>query len=118
MDKPENLDLVNWILNQGFEASYSYNDIQSAIWQLVDDRGGIDTNWFEAGVQISAAAQEIVDAAEANGEGFIPDGEFGHKVGMIFQPVSGSEEAGYASNGQIFIAAFQLEDCDPDMLMM
>ncbi len=118
VDKPENLDLVNWILNQGFEASYSYNDIQSAIWQLVDDRGGIDTNWFEAGVQISAAAQEIVDAAEANGEGFIPDGEFGHKVGMIFQPVSGSEEAGYASNGQIFIAAFQLEDCDPDMLMM
>ncbi|SFH99626.1 thioester domain-containing protein [Albimonas pacifica] len=117
VDNPENLDLVNWILNQGYEGTYSYNDIQSAIWQLVDDRGGIDTLIFTPGIQLSAGAAAIVAAAQAEGEGFVPDADLGQTVGMIFQPVSGSEESGYVSNGQIFIAGFQLEDCDAHMLM-
>lgn len=43
-EKPENFDLVNWLLNQNFvgkESSawgpYTYGDIQKAIWDLIDN---------------------------------------------------------------------------------
>jgi hypothetical protein len=44
VDYPENLDKVNWILNQGFVGTasgcgdlYTYGDVQRAIWALIDD---------------------------------------------------------------------------------
>ncbi|MFA7332175.1 MAG: T9SS type A sorting domain-containing protein [Candidatus Delongbacteria bacterium] len=40
----ENLDVINWILNQGFvgqssgvHGTYTYGDVQLAIWSLIDD---------------------------------------------------------------------------------
>jgi hypothetical protein len=44
IEYPENLDLVNWILNQGFVGqdsacggTYTYSDVQLAIWTLIED---------------------------------------------------------------------------------
>lgn len=53
VDRPENLDLVNWLLNEvlegniigklsgclesGVYAAYTYSDVQRAIWQLIDN---------------------------------------------------------------------------------
>ena len=84
---PENLDLVNWILNQQIvgtpsmcDGDYTYGDVQRAIWALVDDEqatGGLGP-WDEC------RAAEIVALAIANGEGFTPD--CGDLVGVILLP--------------------------------
>lgn len=96
VDNEENLDLVNWILNQDFvglpafdllgsdfggngygEAlgSYTGDDVQRAIWILLDDIGSEDP---------TGRADEIVAAALEH-DGFVPgcDGV----IGMILQPV-------------------------------
>ena len=115
VDKPEMLDEVNWLLNQDFESVYSMNDVQSAIWALVDDAGGIDTN-RAPGVQLSANAQTMYDAALLQ-DGFVPDASDpnANVKGMIFLPVDGAGEA----NGQAFIVGFELETClcDGDALV-
>ncbi|MGD9148558.1 MAG: SdrD B-like domain-containing protein, partial [Anaerolineae bacterium] len=78
IEYPENLDLVNWILNQDFVGQpsgcggdYTYGDVQWAIWHLLEDNptpGALGSlgEWSEC------RADEIVDAAYANGEGFVP----------------------------------------------
>ena len=81
IDFPENLDLVNWILNQdyigepspGCGGNYTWDDIQFAIWALIED-------WSPPGPDL-CRAHEIRDAAQANGEGFVPD--CGEMVGII-----------------------------------
>jgi hypothetical protein len=76
VDYPENLDLMNWVLNQGYVGqsspsggTYTYSDVQRAIWELIDDNPDAGTglgDWSQARVD------EIVAAAIANGEGFVP----------------------------------------------
>jgi len=90
IEKPENLDLVNWIINQGFEGqpsgcdgAYTYGDVQWAIWQLVEDDPPADHK--SLGDWSLCRAQEILDAAVANGEGFVPG--CGDVVGIILDPV-------------------------------
>jgi hypothetical protein len=92
VEYPENLDLVNWIINQAFEEKqspstgefYTYGDVQWAIWKLIDDNipdAALPNlrDWDEA------RAMEIVTAAVANGEGFVPG--CGQKVAIIlFSP--------------------------------
>ena len=107
VDKPENIDLVNYVLNQGYEDddSFTFTQIQNAIWTLIDD---------DAPTNISAGAQQIIADALANGEGFIPDASDpdANVVGMIFRPVSGNGADGYEyADRQIMIAGFELEDC-------
>jgi hypothetical protein len=87
IEYPENLDLVNWIINQDFvnqssacDGTYTYGDVQWAIWHLLEDNptlGALGSlgDWSEC------RAQEIVDAAIANGEGFVPG--CGDKLGII-----------------------------------
>ena len=112
IDKEENLDNLNWLLSQRYEdQGYSYTDIQSAIWQLMDDVGGIDTSRSTPGVQLTAAAQTMYDAAMANGDGFAPTGADGDVLGLIFQPVSDNGSGGYDANGQIFVVGYDLQDC-------
>lgn len=92
IDKPENLDLVNWIINQDFVdqpsacgGNFTFGDMQWAIWNLLDSdpptAGGI-ASLFEWDL---CRAQEIVDAAMMNGEGFVPG--CGDKLGIILDPV-------------------------------
>jgi len=77
IDYPENLDLVNWILNQdyvgetspGGYGTYTYGDIQRAIWELVEDQ---QSSLYLGDWNINRA-NEIVTDAISYGEGFIPD---------------------------------------------
>jgi hypothetical protein len=74
----ENLDLVNWIINQyfvgqpsaGCDSNYTYGDVQWAIWQLLEDNPPADHS--SLGDWSLCRAQEILTAAHANGEGFVP----------------------------------------------
>lgn len=90
LEYPENLDLVNYILNQHFvgESSpggygiYTFGDIQLAIWTLVDDYIPL---WPEAldPYNLDRVA-EIVADAQANGDGFVPG--CGDVVAIILEP--------------------------------
>ena len=91
---PENLDLVNWILNQYFVGqpsscggNYTYGDVQRVIWALVEDKDGQSTSGL--GPWLQCRADQIEAAARANGEGFTP--ECGDFIAVIFQPVDGSQ---------------------------
>jgi hypothetical protein len=76
IDHPENLDRVNWIINQNFVGSqspggygtYTFSDVQRAIWILVDDNPD-DPELWECDPDRVA---EILAAAYENGEGFVP----------------------------------------------
>ena len=51
VEHPENLDLVNWIINQNYVGkpaggslgNYTYGDVQLAIWTLIEDQ--VSTGW-------------------------------------------------------------------------
>jgi hypothetical protein len=88
---PENLDLVNWIINQGFigksstcGGTYTWGDVQWAIWQLVDGREPTPGALLSLRDWSLCRAQEIVAAALANGEGFVPG--CGQVMGIILAP--------------------------------
>lgn len=97
-ERPENFDLVNWILNQSFigetspnGGTYNFGHIQYAIWLLVDDSvcqvctyltspiGNWNTN--SDNVRL---AEEIAQAARDNGEDFVP--ACGEKIAIILDP--------------------------------
>ena len=103
VDKPQNLDKVNWLINQGFDDVFSHTDISSAIYALVDDMGGLDADRRTAGVQLTPDAQAVYDAAMASGQGFVPSAENGDLVGMVIRPVSDDEAGGYVSDGAVQI---------------
>jgi hypothetical protein len=93
IDKPENLDLVNWIINQGYigtdspggYGTYTYGDVQRAIWALVEN----DQSTSGLGSWNENRVNEILDAAYANGEGFEPT--CGDVVAVILAPVTGQQ---------------------------
>lgn len=61
VDKPQNLDLVNWLLNN-IPGGYGWWDVQLAIWLLIDNNP----------TPPSTEATALAEAAIANGEGFVP----------------------------------------------
>ncbi len=73
---PENLDQVNWILNQEFigqgstscGGTYTFGDIQRSIWSLIEDNlsGAGLGSWSQCRVD------QILSLAAASGEGFEP----------------------------------------------
>jgi hypothetical protein len=87
---PESLDLVNWIINHNFVGQpsscggyFTYGDVQWAIWKLLDD--ALPTNLGSLGDWSPCRAQQILDSAYANGEGFVPG--CGDVMGVILDPV-------------------------------
>jgi hypothetical protein len=86
VDYPENLDKVNWVLNQEYVGTtapglgvITYGDVQRAIWQL------LEANPSSSG--LGSWSQERVDyiiAAAAAGEGFVP--VCGNFVALILRP--------------------------------
>ncbi|NEO53300.1 MAG: Cys-Gln thioester bond-forming surface protein, partial [Okeania sp. SIO3B5] len=104
IEKPENFDLLNWILNQCFIGkelfdsnnnslgTITYGDIQRAIWELIDDENSTQN----LGPFDQDRADRIQELAEANGENFVPSFEyttfFGEQVtgqvGVILVPDS------------------------------
>jgi hypothetical protein len=92
VEYPENLDLVNYIINQGYIGQpsacggvYTYGDVQRAIWALVEDNQSTSGlgSWSQCRVD------EILAAANANGEGFEPG--CGDVVAVILAPVGGQQ---------------------------
>ena len=87
VEKSENLDLVNWVINQNFagmpskncEGSYTYGDLQLAIWKLLVS--GDYSNSRGLGEYSVCRADEIVASAMAKGENFVPS--CGQKTAVI-----------------------------------
>jgi hypothetical protein len=84
IEKPENLDLINWIINHR-DPSWGRNTVQAAIWQLMNPSGtgvnwqnpeGEDYFWNNA-----TQREQIVSLAKQYGEGYEPD--CGEKVLII-----------------------------------
>lgn len=69
IDKPENLDLVNYIINNytGDNNPNTMCDIQKAIWTVVDDDPVAGCGSYN-----QDRVDEIVADAEVNGEDFVP----------------------------------------------
>ena len=120
-DVDGNLDLINWIINQDFTSqdngdgtgtNYTDAEIQSAIWGITDDNSAIfefPTNGTQANVQ------EIIDLAEANGEGYIP-GE-GDLFTLVLNPTDvqpGASED--TDHDQSFIIALSFDDFKEDCI--
>ena len=88
LDYPDNLDMVNWLLNQDFVykesagsfGKYTYEDIQRAIWTLIDKDKIPDS----PGPHSDDRVKELVDLAKDE-DGFEPG--CGDKIGVIFAPV-------------------------------
>ena len=81
VDKPQNLDLVNYILNQDYiTQGMTYGDVQRAMWELIDDLQS-DANlntWTPANVE------QILTEAAQFGEGFEPI--CGQTMAVILDP--------------------------------
>lgn len=111
IEQPDNMDLVNWVLNQDFTnqastngtGNYTWADIQKAMWVLLDDEtssayvGPEGDHWQQARIN------EIVTAARANGEGFVPG--FGQKMAVILVP---EDNGDLIPDAQVVIAAIEL----------
>jgi len=100
VDKPENMDLVNWILNNisvgqsiaGCDEVVTYGDIQMAIWTLIENVQ-VDNG---LGPWSQCRVDGIVALAIANGEGYKPG--CGNVVAIILAPVD------IVNIGQVIIA--------------
>lgn len=87
---PENLDLVNWILNQDFVGktsplygtAYTFADVQIAIYNLLDNQ--VTYSHMNGNFDLNRVA-EIKAAAFANGEGFEP--VCGDVLAVILKPI-------------------------------
>jgi hypothetical protein len=111
---PENLDLVNYILNRNYigqpsvaGGNFTYGDIQRAIWALIEDAQSTSGlgSWSQARVD------EILADALGNGEGFTPGCD--QVVAVILNPVNATG----GTSGQITIAQVTFVEagvpCDP-----
>lgn len=97
VDFPENLQKINWILNQDFVGkptdcssvlkSYTYGSVQRAIWSLIDD----ENSDLSLGPYSRCQVAEIVARAEQEGAYFEP--ECNEYVGVILAPFLNSEPA-------------------------
>ena len=92
IEYPENLDLVNYIINQGYigqpaacGGTFTMRDIQVAIWTLMDDEVGSPG----AGPWAQCRVDEILADAYANGEGFTPG--CGDLIAVVLEPVNGAQ---------------------------
>lgn len=97
-ENPQNFDLVNYIMNQNYvgQASpsggtYTFGHVQWAIWELIDDKNcqsctyltNPTGDWKDDANNITKG-KEIVEAAIANGEDFVP--AVGQKIAVVLIP--------------------------------
>ena len=109
VDRPENFDLINWILNQDYVGmisdngvdAYTLGDVQWAMWELIDNANCVSCTYL-APYDVDRA-NEIVASAEANGEGYEPGA--GDVLAVVLQPTDGK---------QVVIIPYPLE-CEPEL---
>lgn len=75
IEHPENLDLVNWIINHR-QSTWGRNTVQAAIWELLNPSGTLE-NWQDPEGEDywnhdPLLREQIVLAAQQNGEGYLP----------------------------------------------
>ena len=81
LDYPENLELVNWIINYiEVGEDYTYTEVQQAIWELLFDEVNVAGFDLDPAPR-SAKVSKIKGLAEDNGEDFEP--ECGQKVAIV-----------------------------------
>lgn len=97
-ENAQNFDLVNYILNQDYVGKesasggvYTFGHVQWAIWELIDDRNCSactfltnPTGAWRNDPNNVVKGQEIVDAALANGDGFVPG--VGELLAVVLDP--------------------------------
>lgn len=76
IEKPENLDLVNWIINNR-QSNWDRRTLQAVIWKLINPSGNL-TNYLDPQgsnywTHNATLREEIIALAIANGEGFTPE---------------------------------------------
>jgi hypothetical protein len=105
VDHPENLDLVNWVINN--PGSLSQSQVQDVIWALVDDAKSRE--------DLDAAEQAVYDEALLH-DGFVPAD--GQNLAIVLQPVDANDNTngqvtiGQVTIGQVSFAALGLECVD------
>ncbi|THH35438.1 hypothetical protein E4Z66_16650, partial [Aliishimia ponticola] len=102
----DNLDVINWILNQDFEDNgFTGWEVQRAIWEFTDS---FDTDYLsdiDPALGDDANVDFIVSQALANGDGFVAG--VGDVVGVVLDPNPATAE-----NSQPFLVAVDWEDVD------
>lgn len=74
VDRPENIDVVNFILNQSYSGwtGVTKTEIQAAIWSVIDAAGWQDGVGFELDEVDADLVDDIVSQALSLGQGFVP----------------------------------------------
>ena len=115
VDRPENFDLINWILNEDFvgklsknspDYNYTMGDVQWAMWQLIDDNNCGSCTYLVPWDQTTTRGMEIVDMAEANGEEYEPGA--GDVLAIVLDPIPTVD-----GKKQVVIIPYTLE-CEPE----
>ncbi|MGB4291491.1 MAG: hypothetical protein WBJ37_01240 [Bacteroidales bacterium] len=112
VEHPENMDKVNWILNQNYVGktapdgnTYTFSDVQRAIWALIEDQQSTNGlyNWSQARVDA------ILTEANAYGDNFVP--ECGGVVAIVLKPI-GTQNPVQLTLVQVTLIEFP-SVCDP-----
>ena len=112
IEKPENLDSVNWLINNFANSSVgniqdvNFADVQRAIWTLIDDRNSTTflTDFSGNPLWNDTRVNSIVDLARTQGENFVP--EFGQKMAVVLVPDDHNNDG--SPDAQIVITAVEL----------
>ena len=110
VEHPENFPRVNWLINQGFvgkesdkcDGSYTYGDLQKAIWKLLTDSDSEDGIFGDVS---ECRINELIDLAEKHGD-FVPG--CGQYIAVVLAPSSISS----GTPAQNLIIQYPLP-CDP-----
>jgi hypothetical protein len=118
VEYPENLDKVNWIINQDFlgqvsvcGGEFTYGDIQRAIWALIDD----DQSTSGLGPWEQCRVDEILAKAMESGTAFEPDCEQEIAVALVPYDVNGQPIPNQITITQITIIE-QIIDCTEEFM--
>lgn len=102
VDRPENLDALNYLLNQDWSVIGANRDeIQAAIWTLIDD-----LPWTVGGGIVDAdqaIVDQIVSTSLAQGAGYVPGS--GALVAVILAPID--------TESQVTVIALANPECPP-----
>lgn len=108
VEYPENFDLVNYLVNQNWpgkispsNGTYTYGDVQRAIWTLLDD----DVGTSGLGIWSEKRVAYILADAKANGENFEPT--CGDEIALVVNPVAiKTQELGNIAQATILVIPF------------
>ena len=96
IDHPENLPIINWIINQGFVGEpsstfgdFTFADVQAAIWNFIDDEQWTGPG-FEPNADRVQEIIELVDAAGAEATNFEPP--YGGFIAVVLVPETAEKQ--------------------------